>query len=234
MIKLNLQMFGGGKSGLDKASPGGGGGSEGGDNDNYSNGLGFQNEDLRQSIGKRSRPMGIARAAKGANPNYNSEYADFSENCQRAVSAYEMRRRGYNVTAEATYKNDILPTTAYRNPRTNAKSFRFTGAFQHAKTEAVRGTTPQAMRKDFEAKMKKYGPGSRAFFTFGWKGAHYGHVINVENQGGKIRYIDAQVGKEYDGKELFNRIRPDSANVTRVDNLRISARMAKSVTKRYS
>ncbi|MCD8025385.1 MAG: hypothetical protein LUF33_00180 [Clostridiales bacterium] len=40
------------------------------------------------------------------NPNYSTNKYEWTHNCQRCVSTYEMRRRGYNVTAKP------LPTSA--------------------------------------------------------------------------------------------------------------------------
>jgi RHS repeat-associated protein len=55
--------------------------------------------------------------------------------------------------------------------------------------------------------MNDYGPGSRAI-VWGTRGALRGHVFNVVNQGGEIRFIDGQAGRGasltgYDGFYLF-------------------------------
>ena len=57
---------------------------------------------------------------KDINPNYN-EGTIWQENCQRCVPAYEMRRRGYDVTAESCPKyGDYLAydySSVWKNPK---------------------------------------------------------------------------------------------------------------------
>lgn len=44
-----------------------------------------------------------------------------------------------------------------------------------------------------QAMMGRYGPGARGI-VWGTRGAAEGHVFNVVNQGGAIRFLDAQSG----------------------------------------
>ena len=216
-------MGGRGAKGLpvEHPSPGGGGGN--GDN-GWSMAPAFKNpQSLKAAIGTKSKAMGIEAAAKGANPYYNTSYREFTENCQRAVVAYEARRRGYNVTAQPTYKGDKLPNRAYGN-----NSY-YMGAFQNAKAHTVSGKTAKSMQTNFENRIKSYGNNSRSTLAFGWKGRRTGHVINVEVQRGKIHYIDAQNGTRYNGSELFKAMRVGSVRTVRTDNLRLSERAKKSI-----
>lgn len=217
-------MGGRGAKGLQEATPGGGGGRDG--DDGWSTTPDFRSySNLKQAIGTKGKSMGIEAAAKGANPYYNRQYREFSENCQRSVIAYELRRRGYNVTAQPTYKGDVLPADAVANGNGY-----WQGAFKGGQAVKVKGTTAKAMQNSFEKKIKSYGNNSRSTLAFGWKGrGHDGHVINVEVQKGKVHYIDAQIGKRYDGAKLFREIVPGTVTTMRTDNLRISERAKKSV-----
>lgn len=210
---------------VEKALPGGGGdGDLGG---GWSNGLGFKNYDtLKDAIGKKGRPMGMANAVLNANPHWdpNYTYKEFTENCQRCVVAYELRRRGYDVTAQPTYQGDLLPTGVVR--RDGLRNGRWMGAFQGAKPDKIR-STPSALM----AKMKEYGNGSRAVLQVVWKGGRSGHVINVEYRNGRILLFDPQIGKRYNASEFMAAVKPDKTQLIRVDNLKISDRAKKSVTK---
>lgn len=101
-------------------------------------------------------------------------HIEFSENCQRAVVAYEARRRGYKVTAQPTYEGDKLPQIVKSNGR-------WQGAFKGAKTEMVSGKNAKEVQKNIESKMKQYGNGSRAVVGVQWKNGG-GHVFNVERK----------------------------------------------------
>jgi len=228
MLKLDLQLFGGrgsssGGGGLPTLHPSGGSGAGG----EWSKGLGMQNIDtLKEALGSKGRSMSIETAVRGANPYYDptGTYKEFTENCQRAVVAYEARRRGYDVVAQPTFKGDTLPQ-ANVNGKGND---RWQGAFQNAKNEKVGGRTADQALKNVESKMQEYGNGSRAVLGVQWKNGG-GHVLNVERKNGKTQYVDAQVGGKYTAKELFSKIKPGSATLVRTDNLKFSDRAKKSV-----
>ena len=204
--------------------PGGVGGSG-----QWSVGPGFQNEQsLRTALGNKGKPRSMADATMNSNPYYDGTYKEFSENCQRAVIAYEARRRGYDVTAQPTYQGDVLPTQAYVDPKTGIRQMHWMGAFQGAKPEKVGKTTAQATQNALESKMKEYGEGSRGIMQVQWKGGG-GHVLNVEYKNGKVHYNDAQVGAKYKPSELFGAIKTGATQLVRTDNLKLSDRAKKSV-----
>ena len=175
---------------------------------------------LKEALGTKGRPMGMERALSGANPYYSGNYREYSENCQRAVVAYELRRRGYDVIAQPTFKNDVLPSMG-----------RWQGSFQGAKRESIGASTTAKARDNLRQKMQSYGPGSRAIVGVNWKSGG-GHVFNVENVGGRIHYIDAQTGVRYNPKTILNGTKSGSVSILRTDNLRISDRAKKSVRPR--
>lgn len=170
---------------------------------------------LKQSIGTKGKPYSIDNALKNVNPNHSYAYSEYSENCQRCVVAYELRRRGYNVTALPTYQGDTLPVVnAYGNGRWQM-------AFKGAKTVKVGSTSAAKTQKNLEAKMKSFGNGSRAVVRIP------GHVFNCENVNGKIKYVEAQTGKRYTSKNVFGNLSSSQSkkvSIIRTDNLRISDR----------
>ena len=175
-------------------------------------------QSLKAGIGEKGKPIGIEDALKGANPFYDSRkgaQGDFTENCQRCVTAYELRRRGYDVVALPTYSGDKLPS-----------GNKWQGAFQKAKTIDVGSTNPKTAQANLEAKMKEFGSGSRGIVKIP------GHVFNVENVGGKVRYVDTQTNTIYNSNNVFSRLGKNAKSVqlVRTDNLRISERAKKSVT----
>ena len=172
--------------------------------------------DLRAAIGEKGEPLSIQEAIK-ANPFYSTRGAqgDFTDNCQRCVTAYELRRRGYDVVALPTYANDTLPA-----------GNKWMGAFKGAKAIDVGSTNPQKAQANLEAQMKSFGNGSRGIVKIP------GHVFNCENVKGKIRYVDAQTNTIYNSNNVFSLLGKSAKSVqlVRTDNLRISERAKKSVT----
>ncbi len=210
-------------------------GGSGSNNSKYSDSsVGFQEyKSLKDALGKKGRPEGIVKAAEKSNPHYDptGSYAEFTENCQRAVVAYEARRRGYDVTAQPSYKNDNMGATAYINPKTGVSNKYWMGSFQKAKAVGVGKRTATATRTALENQMKKFGDGSRAVMSVTWKHGKFGHALIVEQKKGRTLYIDPQAGKAYNPKELFKEIKPERTQIVRIDNLRFSERAKKSVTK---
>lgn len=228
MVRMDLQYFGGrgsssgGSSSLPLAHPTGGAVN---DNAPWANSPNVQNpQTLREALGTKGRPMSMADAVRGANPYYDGTYREFSENCQRAVIAYEARRRGYNVTAQPTYQGDKLPEASV-NGKGNG---RWQGAFQNAKRENVAGRNAQQVQNNIESKMKEYGNGARAIVRVQWKNGG-GHVFNVERQNGKTHYVDAQIGARYKPSEVLGMAKPSSVALVRTDNLKFSDRAKKSI-----
>lgn len=177
---------------------------------------------LKESIGTKGRPYSIDNALQKVNPNHSYEYSEYSENCQRCVVAYELRRRGYDVTALPTYQGDTVPQVT---PHGNG---RWQMAFRGAKSVKVGSKSPATAQANLEAKMRSYGSGSRGVVHIP------GHVFNVENVGGKIRYVEAQTGKKYTSNKIFsNMFGSETAQIrlVRTDNLRISDRARHLVTR---
>ncbi len=193
-------------------------------------------ETLKDAIGTKGAPRSIGDAVVETNPHHSYDYREFSQNCQRCVVAYELRRRGYDVTALPTYPGDKLPTIAYIDTKNNIYAARWRGAFQDAKTEnvGVSGNTPTAEKQvmqNIADKMRGYGEGSRAVIQILYRGGG-GHVFNVENQGGRIVYVEAQTGKIKDMARTMTSVKTDSVNIVRVDNLKMSDRARNFVEQR--
>lgn len=177
---------------------------------------------LKQAIGTKGKPFSIDNALRNVNPNHSYDYSEYSENCQRCVVAYELRRRGYDVTALPTYKGDTLPQVNFYG---NGK---WQMAFRGAKSVKVGSTSTAKTQKNLEAKMKSYGNGSRAVVRIP------GHVFNCENVNGKIKYVEAQTGKKYTSNNVFKNLTSSQSkqvSIIRTDNLRISDRARLAVTK---
>lgn len=192
--------------------------------EHWTNGLGQNITTLKAALGDKGKPMSMKAAFSGANPHFSDDFSEYSENCQRCVVAYELRRRGYDVTALPTYKGDVLPNgTAKGNGR-------WMGAFQNAKNVLVGAKTQKSAKANIESQMKKWGDGSRAIVRVGWKGTNYGHVFNVENRKGRMYFVDAQIGQRVNINEYLSQARTDTIRLVRTDNLRISDRAKKSVT----
>ena len=192
---------------------------------------------LKEALGTKGASKSMSDAYNNANPYFSKAFSSYSENCQRCVVAYELRRRGYDVIAQPTFEGDKWPTNVPVNGRLMG---RWRGAFQNAKTDfvGVSGNNAKAEAKvlsNITSKLKDYGKGARAIVRIGYRGSHTGHVFNVENQGGRAVYVDAQTGTRYthaDMQNLMKIVDTNSVSLTRTDNLRVSGRAKEFVWQR--
>lgn len=148
-----------------------------------------------------SNKANIALNLIKTNPNYAPE-TEWSINCQRCVPTYEMRRRGYDVTAFPKLdSNDYLcrhPFDVWKNPDINRTS----------------GTGMESITE----KMSEWGDGARAQIVVIWRGVPLGHTFIAENVGGEVRFIDPQTGDE-DVSRYFNRVADNQTLFCRIDDL---------------
>lgn len=183
---------------------------------------------LKNAIGSKGAPKAISDAVVETNPYHSYDYREYSQNCQRCVVAYELRRRGYDVTALPTYQGDRLPQVAHYDSKSGTYRGHWQGAFQNAKpvNVGVTGDSTRAEKKvmgNIDQHMKDWGSGARAVVQIFYRGGG-GHVFNVENQNGRTVYVEAQTGKVKDMARTMQSVKTDSVNLIRTDNLKISER----------
>ncbi|KFG71480.1 hypothetical protein FM21_35070 [Streptomyces mutabilis] len=119
----------------------------------------------------------VDKALAGANPKYQAGVRAYSHNCTHVSQAYELRRRGLDVQAAPD-------TTGGRSIREYSEPWGGWQRFTHCDSSAL-----DVGRSEIERAFAE--PGSRGIVNVRWKNGG-GHAFNVENVGGKVRFIDAQ------------------------------------------
>ncbi|MBE7070211.1 MAG: hypothetical protein E7386_06890 [Ruminococcaceae bacterium] len=140
------------------------------------------------------------------NPEYDESRPETFNNCQRCVPTYEMRERGYDVTAELCDDvDDYLsyhPYDVWENPEVLDTS----------------GTG----KEDIEKAMAEWGDGSRAQVVVTWDGLDAGHTFIAEQRGGKTVFIDPQ-NADSDCSLSFDDVALGETTFCRIDNLQPSS-----------
>lgn len=151
----------------------------------------------------------IEQSLKPCNPNFK-EGKEWRVNCQRCVPTYELRRRGYDVTAQPKENSDDElakePFSVWKNPDViecdnNAKS-------------------------EIEEKMSDWGDGARAQITVVWNNTNMGHTFMAEQHNGKTYFFDPQ-SSNADVSSYFKRVDPGDVKFCRIDNLDFSEKIHK-------
>ena len=153
-----------------------------------------------------------------------------STNCMLCTTAYEFRKRGYDVHAGLEksgtgYLPDTLFPKIFKDYRGTTKIQVDTG-----KSLGDLYDAPKKLLGDIEKYAKDQGPGSRGNTIVWWKNGMGGHSMIWENVDGKIIFKDGQTNEVYEdfAKTILSRTdlkRP--VEMLRTDNLTINTETAK-------
>lgn len=179
--------------------------------------LSAQNVPLKNSgikLKTLSAPDTIENAVKSTNPKFGSP--GYDENCARVVQAYELRRRGYNVTANA-YEKDAGFLQNTKN---------YLGGWKNPLTEETADQIAVPVKTFLQGQQKilAYGENSRGNVLFNYKGRHSsGHTLNWEVVDNQVVWMDAQDGTL--GQDSIRRYvgKVKDIQIVRMDNLEPSA-----------
>ena len=177
---------------------------------------------------KRGRPMSHEQANKmHGNPHYGESKA-YSVNCQTCVVAYELRLRGFDVSA--------LPNTAGSALSRLSKATHT--AWQNITREDIQVIAKTTLDKYGHIKQPplKWAKVSAAMTETGryhiawrWKRKRSGHIITAERlPDGSLRFYDPQNGMS-GALDLYKKDIAGNVRIYRVDNLAPNANIVKDV-----
>lgn len=180
---------------------------------------------------KVADPEDMQAQAMGTNPRYLRAYegpltremeeaggVGYAQNCSRCVIAYEMRRRGLDVTAGAGLTTGDVGAVYLR-------TFRQDGKYA---TRIVKDLSREMSARDVAREVESWPRGARGIVTV------QGHTLNVERDiaTGKVRFIDTQAARDkspvMDYAAFVRRMKARGAptdrlvHVARVDDLDLS------------
>lgn len=162
------------------------------------------------------REESMWEALRHTNPKYK-EADGYKINCQRCVSAYEARRRGYDVTAKPYDRfnfSDRLPTDNLEEG--------WPSVYKDPHLISCRGRDADETKKAVEELMESYGDGARAIVAVNWKYGG-GHVFIAERVGGQTFFIDPQANSFGCGR--YFKLAENEVQVLRVDNREFTNRI---------
>ena len=163
-----------------------------------------------KQIEHKEPPKEITDCLNGLNPYFATHTSAYTENCQRCVVAYEVRRRGYSALAKPYLENrkDLLP---YMDRR-----YGWPAVFQKQIAADCSAWTAEEVLKNVERKMRLFGNHSRAIVKVNWLHRPKGHLFIAENIDDTIYFVDPQTG-DGDVRRYFRGIDPGRAVLMRID-----------------
>ena len=163
-----------------------------------------------------------------------------NQNCQNCITAYEARRRGFDVEADVALTPQQTASGMWREAfGLTVNDAIYTGKKPGATLDELlkNPMSGEQVRKSTDKALKKMGNGARAVVCVVWKDAYQddpstvkGHVFIAENHNGVIRYIDPQSGEE-NVSVHFENARPEHTAVYRVDDKPLTEKAAERCVK---
>lgn len=152
---------------------------------------------------------------KNTNPDYAESRKrgsiEYTHNCQRCVSAYEARRRGYDVTAKGRYlKKDPLAVMV------NEKGWANVYEGGRDSLIACFSNSTAGVKKKVTEQVLNWGEDARAIVRVQWKGGG-GHVFISECHNGEVIFVDPQNGM-LDASGYFDIAKVNKTHLLRIDN----------------
>jgi hypothetical protein len=156
----------------------------------------------------------ILKDLKATNPAYGSDPA-YGVNCVHVVNTWELRARGYDVSASRLPKH--LMAQNGRGSQEALDRWRLSDGTAHGRDISSRYVGAQIKRL-----AEDLPEGGRAWVRVQWDAKYGGggHIFSVEKIGGKLRWIDAQPGRTINIDEYIFKAKPGPAfGFARVDDL---------------
>lgn len=156
------------------------------------------------------------RDAQKANPNYNKQTYEYTNNCQRCVPAWELRQRGFDVIAQPC--KPLGERDAFQMSPFSVWNFNAFDADMSKRVQADKVGTGKEKIIEF---LKASGNGARAEIVVVWDyDREKAHAFAAKNIDGNVLFVDPQNGKS--GKlveEYFDRAATGKTTWLRIDNL---------------
>ena len=159
--------------------------------------------------------------------NHNGAYEELGRgtNCLYCTTAYEMRRRGYDVQAQQDWVGGIrgdMPSAMYKGAKTEVL-YDISG---RSLSDPTRLNESAYATQTLISTIEAQGEGARGYVGVNWNEGG-GHSMAYEVVNGQMHLIDCQTGDDLTGEDIWKErmAYADVCYVTRVDNCEVNKYM---------
>ena len=181
----------------------------------------FSGEERDSATGfkKKANPKSsISEDANQVNPGFANWDSNTKNNCMLCTATYDMRRRGYDVTAKTSgigFRDDEF-TRWY--PDAELKKVTKNEAWEAVADGRANGPVILAEINFLEEQLLEQGNGARGNIMFSWQGGG-GHSIAYEIVGNRVVLIDCQTNTVYNNPEDLLKFAEGDLRYYRLDNV---------------
>lgn len=174
---------------------------------------------------KKTKKYSKDEDMKEVNPDFDPNKIETCVNCTFCTAAYDMRRRGYDVTAGFTKRGKYDDEVA--------------SWYNGAKVESIFNDTNSKKLSSVQKqeavikKLESFGDGARGHFSAVDKTFSFAHDVVFEIENKKLVFRDCQTNKKYEDPKKYLRCWDmDDATFIRVDNLEYSGKIIEALRRK--
>lgn len=183
--------------------------------------------DAKTGLHLKKEPSTEKEDMARVNPGVHDLNTNTKNNCMMCTTAYDLRRRGYDVAANKTTKgfftekiNDWYPDAKIEAIGKKARTYK---QLKQLRKENRKGGNKELVANTIEA-LKKQGEGARGNLCVQWA-AGGGHSVVYEVKNGEVILRDCQVNKEYKAEKILKKSL--SVEYARLDNVNFDPKAIK-------
>lgn len=163
--------------------------------------------DPKTGLHKKTKELSDKEDLKHVNPDvYSVSNTGTMNNCMLCSSAYDIRKRGYDVEAKRV-------THGFKDSEVK----RWYPGAEIKYTKLNPSSSASDRKNQISTIISGQGEGARGTLLINWKSTHGGHSVIYQVKNGKVEFLDGQVNKQLDDS-FFSRIE-DNVNYVRYDNI---------------
>lgn len=179
--------------------------------------------DKKTGFYRKKAEMTVYQDAARVNPLVHNFDKNTKNNCMLCTATYDLRRRGYEVTAKKASYGYMPEDIKAWYPK--AKLRTVTGLNDKSKP-STKATTEKLVKT-----LTNQGEGARGNLVVKWKGVAGGHSVAYEVNNGQLNIIDAQTNRVYKKPESFLRRCKPTITYARLDNVDFDMKTIKEVAE---
>lgn len=173
--------------------------------------------DKKTGFHKKQKEMSMDEDVKNVNPDFHNFNSNTKNNCMLCTAAYDMRRRGYDVTAELAGKGYSYDSLKQWYPK--AKIVDIAGSNQTSvKAVKTAFVGDKTLIENTKREIEKQPNGSRGNLLVQWTSMPGGHSMAYEVIDGKMHIFDGQTGTHYKNPDKILR-QCRKVSYARLDNV---------------
>ncbi len=162
------------------------------------------------------------------NPKYSTNKSQYDENCAKCSLTYDLRRRGYDVTAASEMNNDGSTGLSMSEVAACYKGAKIR-TMDDVLSEHKNASSMKTVAKYVKQELADCGEGARGTMCFAWQQGG-GHAISWEVENGVVVFRDCQTNKKINFDEYANL--SSNLNWIRTDDLTPTEEIMKYVKNR--